>query len=294
MKRKKKRFTKEFCQAIWADLRLIDDIMMTVFFDGDCENVQKMINIILERDDLIVKSVKTQYKIANLKGRAVRLDIYAEDAQGGVHNIEFQRERYGAFPKRLRYNQSLLDANALKKGEKVDKLPDVHVIMVMEKNIFEQGELGRKHPLYHIDHIIRETGKFFDDGVHFIYVNGMYQGNDPIGLLIQDLFASSPDKMHDQSMAGKFRQLKDSEIEHKERGNMNAALQALWDEAQGEAREEMGEMTKKMGEMREEKIRNVKSLMENVGWDFETCAKNLALSDEDKAMIAQALAVKNA
>ncbi len=114
-------------------------------------------------------------------------------------------------------------------------------------------------------------------------LNGMYQGNDPVGLLIQDLFASSPDKMHDQSMADKFRQLKDSEIEHKEGGNMNAALQALWDEAQGEAREEM----------REEKIRNVKSLMENLKCDFERASQLLALSDEDKVMIAKALAVKS-
>ncbi len=69
---------------------------------------------------------------------------------------------------------------------------------------------------------------------------------------------------------------------------MNAALQALWDEAQGEAKEEMRE------ESNAKLVNNVKSLMENVGWDFETCAKNLALSDEDKAMIAKALAVKNA
>ncbi len=67
---------------------------------------------------------------------------------------------------------------------------------------------------------------------------------------------------------------------------MNAALQALWDEAQGEAKEEMRE------ESNAKLVNNVKSLMENLKCDFDRAAQLLTLSDEDKAMIAKALNCK--
>ena len=41
-------------------------------------------------------------------------------------------------------------------------------------------------PIYHVDKIIRETGKVFDDGAHIIYVNGKYRGEDDFGKTMLD------------------------------------------------------------------------------------------------------------
>ena len=51
----------------------------------------------------------------------MRLDIKAEAGDGRPLDIEVQNKDEGAEPKRARYNSSLLDANALKKGEDYDK-----------------------------------------------------------------------------------------------------------------------------------------------------------------------------
>lgn len=45
--------------------------------------------------------------------------------------------------------------------------------------------MGAGHPLYHVNRTIKETGTYFGDGSHIIYVNGSYKDdNDPVGRLM--------------------------------------------------------------------------------------------------------------
>ena len=74
----------------------------------------------LNRNDLKVISVTSQYAIKNLQGRSVRLDILAVDQQDRVYNIEIQRNDKGAGVKRARYNSSLIDANVTEPGDQCD------------------------------------------------------------------------------------------------------------------------------------------------------------------------------
>ena len=86
-----------------------DDFMAVVFEDISCTEI--LLQVILARDDLAVKEVRPQYEIKNLGGRSVRLDIFAEDQEGKVYNIEIQRKDRGAVQRRARYNSSLIDAH---------------------------------------------------------------------------------------------------------------------------------------------------------------------------------------
>ena len=58
--------------------RLMDDDFMSVVFDGDNEATEFLLRILLDRNDLRVKSVMTQKEKRNLFGRSVKLDILAE------------------------------------------------------------------------------------------------------------------------------------------------------------------------------------------------------------------------
>ena len=51
-------------------------------------------------------------------------------------------------------------------------------------------------PIYHVDKIIRETGKVFDDGAHIIYVNGKYRGKDDFGKLAHDFNCKKADNIY--------------------------------------------------------------------------------------------------
>ena len=46
--------------------------------------------------------------------------------------------------------------------------------------------IGAGCPLYHIDRMIKETGAYFGDGSHIIYVNGSYKDDSDPSLPIHD------------------------------------------------------------------------------------------------------------
>ena len=135
---------------------LDDDFMSKVFEDRKC--VEFLLQVILNRNDLKVISVTSQYAIKNLQGRSVRLDILAVDQQNRVYNIEIQRNDKGAGVKRARYNSSLIDANVTEPGDQYQELNETYVIFITENDV-----LGENLPIYHVNRIIRETGKIFND-----------------------------------------------------------------------------------------------------------------------------------
>ncbi len=80
------------------ELTLLDDVLMTAVFKDDTELTAFVLKIILNRD-LKVISVKVQDTLKNLKGRSVRLDIYAEAFQRRVAHClcqQFDSRRYAA------------------------------------------------------------------------------------------------------------------------------------------------------------------------------------------------------
>ncbi|MBP5601457.1 MAG: hypothetical protein J6X78_01900 [Treponema sp.] len=77
------------------------------------------------------------------------------------------------------------------------------MIFITEHDIFKCGL-----PLYHIDRIIKENNMTFQDESHIIYVNGEYEGNDPIGDLMHDFACANPDKMRSKILAEKTRYYK--------------------------------------------------------------------------------------
>lgn len=186
-------------------LRLIDDDFMTkVFEDRTCAEL--LLRIILNRNDLKVIKVHSQYGLKNLQGRSARLDILAIDADNKVYNIEIQRSDKGAEAKRARYNSALIDANITEPGEEYAALNESYVIFITEKDILKQNL-----PIYHIDRVVRETGELFGDGEHIIYVNSQIQDETELGKLMRDFYCTDADEMHNQPLADRVRYYKEDQ-----------------------------------------------------------------------------------
>lgn len=66
-------------------------------------------------------------------------------------------------------------------------------------------------PLYHINRIVEECNAPFGDESHIIYVNGKYEGNDPIGDLMHDFHCKKADDMKNKILAERARFLKEDE-----------------------------------------------------------------------------------
>ena len=176
--------------------RLIDDTFFNVCFDNYVEGMQLLLRIFFGRDDLVVKHVITQQSADNLYGRGVRFDVLAEDSEGKLYDCEVQRANEGAIPRRARYNSSMMDSRALAKGEDFSKLPETWVIFITENDIYGEG-----FPLYHVERIIEELQRPFDDGAHILYVNGANRDDTPLGRLMQDFFCENPNKMNYKELA---------------------------------------------------------------------------------------------
>lgn len=185
------------------NLRLIDDNFMTkVFEDKECSEF--LLQVILDRDDLTIREVHSQYGLNNIQGRSARLDILAVDEQNKAYNIEIQRNDRGAEVRRARYNSGLMDANITEPGDRYDQLYETYVIFITENDILKAGL-----PIYHIERTIQETGMPFGDGTHIIYVNSQIKDDTKLGRLMQDFICTNPDDMNYPVLAQRVRYFKE-------------------------------------------------------------------------------------
>lgn len=185
--------------------RLLDDDFMSKVFE-DIKCAEFLLQIILNRDDLVVKKSNSQYSIKNLQGRSVRLDILAVDRENRVYNIEIQRNDKGAGVKRARYNSGLIDANVTEPGEQYEYLNETYVIFITENDVLKKGL-----PIYHIDRMIKETGESFGDESHIIYVNSQIKDETALGKLMHDFSCTSAKDMYYEVLANRVYYFKEDE-----------------------------------------------------------------------------------
>ena len=187
---------QEMLQRI-RGFRLLDDDFMTKCFEENIEATELVLRIVLNKPDIKVVKVQTQYNMKNIKGRSLRLDIYATDSEDKKYNIEIQRADKGAGAKRARYNSSLIDSNILPAGFEVENLAETYVIFITENDV-----IGKNKPIYHIDRYIKETEEYFNDGSHIIYVNASYNDDTELGKLMHDFSVVEPEDMNFKVLAG--------------------------------------------------------------------------------------------
>ena len=221
---KRKIFVSKKIKRKIMKYRLIDDVFFMAFFNGNKELTEFLLKILLDTDDLTVVDVKVQKEYKNLQGRSIILDILARDTKGRVINVEIQRTKSGAIPKRARFHSSIIDSNAIRANQYFDKLPEAYVIFITETDIYGYGQ-----PIYEVDRYIKCKGGLieFNDEAHIIYVNGENKDDTALGHLMQDFFCSKADDMYYNELSERMRFLKESE-----RGNeiMSMSMQELIDE----------------------------------------------------------------
>ena len=189
-------------------LRYIDDDFMTVCLADNYEGIELILRIILGREGITIKTVRTQELLKNLQGRSAILDVHAIDSTKKEFDVEIQRSDAGAGAKRARHNSSLLDAQILKPGDDTEDIPDSYVIFITENDVMKG-----KQPIYSVERYVTigESRLLFNDGSHIIYVNGKYRGNDEIGKLMHDFSCTNPDDMNYEALAKKARYYKRDE-----------------------------------------------------------------------------------
>jgi hypothetical protein len=258
---------RERYREIIQSFTLMDDIFMTAVFQDSLPCVDLVLQIILDRPNLRATRVVTQDTLKNLHGHDVRLDIHAF-ADGQEFNIEIQRAKKGAEPRRARYHSSMMDANALLEGTDYAKLPESYVIFITETDV-----LGGGQPLYVIERVIRGGG-CFDDGTHIIYVNAsMADTTTPLGRLMHDFQCVRPEEMYYPVLAeraGAFKNMEKGEI------FMSSKWEQFIEEVRAEERERA--MAQGMAQGREtERLSSIRALMRTAQLTAEKAMDMLAI-----------------
>ncbi len=191
-----------------AEFKMFDDTFMSAVFDGQIDETNLLLRVVLERDDIDVISSKAQYFISNLNYRETRLDIYAKDNNNNAYHVEVQRNLKGASVQRARFTGALVDSRLLMKGQDFEEIPERYTIFITEDDKFGEGI-----PAYHAENTIKEKGHMsLGDGGHIIYINGQYRNTDtPIGELMHDFFCDKADDIINPILRKRVKYLKETE-----------------------------------------------------------------------------------
>ena len=160
------------------NFRPIDDAFFEVLA-ANKEVCEEILRTILEDSNLVVSEVITQKSEKNIYGRSVRLDALCVLGDGTQCNVEVQRSDNDDHLKRARYNASVITARESNTGERFDEILELYIIYISEFDF-----LKGKKTIYHLDKVLRETGKTVDDGLHEIFVNTAIDDNSDIAELM--------------------------------------------------------------------------------------------------------------
>ena len=168
----------EKIRKIAEQLNIIDDALFQKMAE-DVEFCEEMISTIL-RQKVTIKKIVPQNSIKNLQGRSVILDALCTFENGKECNVEVQKANDDNHEKRVRYNASCITANIMETGTRFEKVPDIISIFISQFDIFGDGKT-----IYHVERVVRETGKVRDNGFYEIYVNTQIKDGTDIAELMK-------------------------------------------------------------------------------------------------------------
>ncbi|MCD7771579.1 MAG: Rpn family recombination-promoting nuclease/putative transposase [Oscillospiraceae bacterium] len=181
---------------------LFSDTLASIALE-DISACQHVVRTILGRDDIEIKSVKSQYRLLNITSKDTILDAYAQDSAGRQINIEIQRRDTVDHARRIRYYGSMIDKSILDKGAYYDELPDVYIIYISETDIWNAGKT-----VYPVKKILGNTEISYDDGNHVIFVNAAIDDGSDTAKLMKYFETADPDDMSQGALSERIHYLK--------------------------------------------------------------------------------------
>ena len=182
---------------------LMSDEFMPVVLQ-DPQACQYVLRVITGRKDLVVKEVRTQYRISKASARDVILDELVEDMKGHLYNIEIQVRTSGIdHARRTRFHGAMIDSEMLQKGTEFKDLPEVWIIYISEQDLWKQGKV-----VYHVKKTFEGTEVTYDDGLHMTYVNATVKEDSEVGRMMEYFRTPDPEDMSHGALSERVHFLK--------------------------------------------------------------------------------------
>ena len=147
------------------DLTLMDDYMFGAVMQDE-KLIRPLIEFILDIKIKSVTYIEPQRSMkSGFEAKGIRLDLYVEDENGVVYNVEVQTTRRRSLPRRMRYYQSVIDINVLSPGADYAKLRQSYIIFICNHDPYGLGRY-----VYHFENrcVEKPDLPFGDDTVKVI------------------------------------------------------------------------------------------------------------------------------
>ena len=183
-------------------LNLLSNTFMTVALE-DKLACQHVLRIVTRIEDLVVKEVRTQYRISKITSHDAVLDVLAEDGEKRIYNIEIQRAETVDHARRTRFYGAMIDSEYLVKGKDYNQLPEVHILYISETDLWKAGKT-----MYEVEKRFKGTEITYEDGIHVTYVNAEIEDGTEVSQLMKYFKTTDPEDMSQGELSKRIHFLK--------------------------------------------------------------------------------------
>lgn len=206
--------TKTGIQRYFENACLMDDLLFELFFRDDPKCIEVVIREIfkqLKRPMVKIVSVSAS-NIPEANGvRTPKLELTGEDEKGEKVYLEVYLLSGPYSPMRARCYSAVLDMKIFPEGGTEEDLSQTYLIFIMEEDI-----RGKGRPAYIVERAYVDNKEPINDGATFIYMNGEYRGDDPIGRLMNDFHSKRVETIKNKELAERMTFFKETSTERKE------------------------------------------------------------------------------
>jgi len=144
----------------YEELLFTDDFMFCKVLENNEALCKELLELILGKKICRINYLAKQ-KVIDITsdGKGIRLDVYLEDDENTVFDIEMQTTPNKNLPKRTRYYQGMIDLNLIEKGSDYKELKKSYIIFICMQNPFKKRELH----LYSFENRCNEDASLFLD-----------------------------------------------------------------------------------------------------------------------------------
>lgn len=148
-------------------LSFTDDYLFCKILEKNPDITKSILEMIL---GFKIKEIRVQQQKPiepTAEGKGIRLDVYAEDEERDVYDLEMQTVTKKELPKRARYYQGMLDLNMIERGASYSELRKSFVIFLCLTDPFDRGQI-----VYTISNLCKECSDMeYKDDAYKIFIN---------------------------------------------------------------------------------------------------------------------------
>ncbi|WP_304391207.1 PD-(D/E)XK nuclease family transposase [uncultured Dubosiella sp.] len=202
MKHDKSSETNEEYYPMIERFTLFSDFFMFEAFSRSEEAVELVARIVTGKKDLKVARYGMEVKRGFPLFRHVRYDLFIEDTENNIYDIEIENEGRSLNERAIVYSSTLI-AQRMKTNEKFESLKDTWVIFLTKKDM-EKGY----EPYYDYKWLDPKGQRLLSRKAAIRFVNGQYRNDDAFGKLMHDFHCTDPDQMYYDELREIVRYLK--------------------------------------------------------------------------------------